>query len=191
MDSAPRTLDIAVGQRRFTGGRYQRAKQSTLVVADDIGFLPLVLFHSKGDDPKNLRLQHGQIGINVAFVRVMGSAQVSVEFIIRHGHSLSDKISPLKDEDALNWGHSALIVRSEQCRRSVAVFNSGWPSSANIGPRSTPINILPEAVPRRPSLKCPAPPTQAIVMMTDEVQTNASRRVKLDDQARLWRFFYI
>ena len=161
------------------------------MVADDIGFLPLGLFHSKRDDSKNLRLQHGQIGINFVFVRVMGSARVSVEFIIRHGHSLSDKISPLKDEDALNCGHTALIFRSEQCRRSVAVFNRGWPSSANIRPRSTPINILPEAVPKRPSLKCPAPPTQAKVMMTDEVQTNASRRVKLDDQARLWGFFYI
>ena len=90
MDSAPRTLDIAVGQRRLTGGRYQRPKWPTLVVADDIGFLPLGLFHSKRDDSKNLRLQHGQIGINVAFVRVMGSAQVSVEFIIHHGYSLSD-----------------------------------------------------------------------------------------------------
>ena len=90
MDSAPSTLDIAVGQRRLTDGRYQRPERSMLVVADNIGFLPLVLFHSIRDDPDNLRLQHGQVGTNVAFVRVAGNAQVSVEFIIRHGHRLSD-----------------------------------------------------------------------------------------------------
>ena len=90
MDSAPRTVDIAVGQRRLTDGRYQRPERPTLVVADDIGFLPLGLFHSIRDDPDNLRLQHGQVGIIVALVRVVGNPQVTVEFIIHHGYSLSD-----------------------------------------------------------------------------------------------------
>ena len=90
MDSTPHTLDIAVGQLCLIGRHYQRPKRPNLVVADDLRFLPLGLFHLIRDDPDDLRFKHGQVGTNVAFVRVVGNAQVSVEFIIHHGHSLSD-----------------------------------------------------------------------------------------------------
>ena len=83
-----------------------------------------------------------------------GNAQDSVEFIIRHEHSLSDQISPLKDEVALNWVRAVLVACYERYCRGVAVSKAAghglWAVDQPRRPGAPPgrfLHLIPEDCP--------------------------------------------